>query len=254
MKFNAAIVRAPSPTFVNGLTSAGLGKPDHEMALQQHRAYVAALRHCGLKVHELPPDDRFPDSTFVEDTAVLAPDLAILMNPGAPSRRGEVEAIAAELKRHIPRIERVQQPGFADGGDVMMVGSHFYIGLSTRTNREGAQQIIDILHAHGLSGSMLDAGEALHLKSECAYIEFNNLVATARMAARREFDGLDKLLVDENEAYAANCLWVNGTVLVAKGYPKLSARIRSLEYSVLELDMSEFQKLDGGLSCLSLRF
>jgi dimethylargininase len=254
MQFTTAIVRPPAPSFVNGLTTSALGKPDHAKALDQHAAYVEALRACGLMVTVLDPDDRHPDSTFVEDTALVASDFAILTRPGAPSRRGEVEGIESALRKHFSNIERVVSPGTVDAGDIMMVGSHFYVGLSSRTNLDGANQILRILSSHGRTGSTVPLSDALHLKSAVSYIEFNNLVATERMAAESQFADMYKLVVPTEESYAANCLWINGTVLVASGHPTIKSRIQSFEYSVIELDMSEFQKLDGGLSCLSLRF
>lgn len=254
MRFTSAIVRPPSPTFVHGLTTSQLGKPEYAKALDQHAAYVDALQRCGLKVTTLDPDDRFPDSTFVEDTALVTADFAIITRPGAPSRQGEVEAIDDALRKHFKIVERVIAPGTVDAGDIMMVGTHFYIGLSSRTNLEGATQLIKILRAHGRTGSSVPLENALHLKSVVSYIEHNNLVVTSNMAVCQEFAELDKLIVPDDERYAANCLWVNGTVLVASGNPKLKSKIKSLEYPVIELDMSEFQKLDGGLSCLSLRF
>lgn len=254
MQFTTAIVRPPAPTFVNGLTTSQLGQPDYAKALDQHAAYVEALRRCGLKITTLDPDDRYPDSTFVEDTALVTADFAIITRPGAPSRQGEVEAIEAALRTRFTTIERVIAPGSVDAGDIMMVGTHFYIGLSSRTNLGGASQIIEILKAHGCTGSTVPLANALHLKSVVSYIEDNNLVVTSEFAVHPQFAGLDKLLVSDDERYAANCLWVNGTVLVASGFPKITSMIQSLEYSVIELDMSEFQKLDGGLSCLSLRF
>lgn len=254
MRFATAIVRPPAPSFVNGLTTSHLGPPDHAKALDQHAAYAEVLRSCGLSVIVLDPDDRYPDSTFVEDTALVTGDLAIITRPGAPSRRGEVEDIERVLRQHFRVIERVVAPGTVDAGDIMMVGTHFYIGLSSRTNLDGAKQIIGTLEANGRTGSTVPLSDALHLKSVVSCIEFNNLVATDEMSNEAQFADFQKLAVADDERYAANCLWINGTVLVAAGHPKIKSKIQSYEYSVVELDMSEFQKLDGGLSCLSLRF
>lgn len=254
MRFSSAIVKPPAPTFISGLTTSHLGDPDFSKALDQHAAYVEALKSCGLSVIVLDPDDRYPDSTFVEDTALVTGDLAIITRPGAPSRRGEVEDIERTLRQHFNVIGRVVAPGTVDAGDMMMVGAHFYIGLSSRTNIEGANQVIGVLEANGRTGSTVPLADALHLKSVVSYIELNNLVATEEMSTEAQFVNLEKLVVSADERYAANCLWINGTVLVAAGHPKTKSKIQSYEYSVIELDMSEFQKLDGGLSCLSLRF
>jgi len=254
MRFTKAIVRPPGPSVVNGLTSADLGPPDYEKALTQHSAYVRALRECGLDVTVLEPDDRHPDSTFVEDTALVTPPVAIMMRPGAPSRRGETEGIERVLNCLRAHVERVEPPGTADAGDIMMVEGHFYIGLSGRTNQEGASQIIRILRAYGLTSCTIPLKDVLHLKSGVSYMERNNLVAAGEFIGRSEFAQYRVIRVDDDERYAANCLWVNGTVLVASGYPKTKRAIEAHGYKTISLDVSEFRKLDGGLSCLSLRF
>ncbi len=161
---------------VNGLTTANLGLPDYEKALVQHAAYVQALKTCGLYVTVLPPDNNYPDSTFVEDTALVTSACAIIMRPGATSRRGETEEIETVLRGFYSTIERVRTPGTVDAGDIMMVGKHFYIGLSQRTNAVGAGQVIQILNKHGMTASTVPLKEALHLKSGTAYIENGYMV------------------------------------------------------------------------------
>lgn len=253
MTFTRAIVRPPGPSVVNGLTTADLGPVDYEKALAQHSAYVEALKECGLDVTVLEPDNAHPDSTFVEDTALVTDELAIVMRPGAPSRRGETADVERVIKGLRSRVERVEPPGTADAGDVMMVERHFYVGLSSRTNEEGARQIIKILCAHGMTGSTIRLQEVLHLKSGVAYIERGNLVAAGEFIGRPEFAKYRVIRVEDDERYAANCLWVNGTVLVASGYPKVKQAIEAHGYNTISLDMSELHKVDGGLSCLSLR-
>ncbi len=252
--YSKAIVRIPCPTMINGLTSADLGKPDYRKALVQHAAYVRALEQCGLEVTIMEPDDRFPDSTFVEDTALLTPRCAILTYPGAPSRRGEVESIEPVIAKFYANIERIRPQGTLDAGDVMMVGSHFYIGLSGRTSREGAGQLIAILQKYGLTGSAVPIGDMLHLKTGVAYLEHNNLLATGEFAHRQEFRDFNILRIEDDESYAANSLWINGTVIIPERYPKARKTIETAGYEIIEVDVSEFRKIDGGLSCLSLRF
>ena len=254
MEFTRAIVRPPGPSMIRGLTSANLGPPCYETALLQHGDYVRALEECGLKVTVLAPDNDHPDSTFVEDTALLTSECAIILRPGAPSRRGETETIRPILHEFFAHVEQVEPPGTAEGGDILMVGRHFYVGLSQRTNPEGAGQVIRILESHGLTGSTVPLKDLLHLKSAVAYLENNNLVVTGEMLARFESDRYEIIRVDDNEQYAANCLWLNGTVLVAAGYLKTRQAIDVQGYRTIALDVSEFRKLDGGLSCLSLRF
>lgn len=257
MRFTRAIVRPPAATFAEGLTTAGLGPPDLSLALAQHRAYVAALEACGLVVTTLPPDDRFPDSTFVEDTAVLARGLAVLCRPGAPSRLGEVEGIRPALAPFFRSFAEIEPPGTVDGGDVCEAGDHVFVGVSERTNEEGARQLAAHLSTRGLSSTLVDVRGIeglLHLKSGVAWLGGRTLVLSAPFPGRPELAGWDVLRVPDDEAYAANAVLVNGRVLLAAGYPGFEAAVRALGLPVVPLDVSEFRKLDGGLSCLSLRF
>ena len=254
MNFTRAIVREPGPSLANGITTANLGIPDYQLALTQHRAYVQALSICGLTVVTLPPDNDHPDSTFVEDTALLTPECAIIMRPGAAARREETGSIEYVVKEFFHTVEKVETPGTADAGDVLMVGDHYYIGLSQRTNPEGAAQIIKILESHGMTGSTIPLEHMLHLKSGVAFLEDSTMVVAGELKSRPEFNPYRLIQVDDDEAYAANCLWLNGTVLIPAGHPKTEALIRSHGYRTVSADVSEFQKLDGGLSCMSLRF
>ncbi len=252
--YKRAIVRTPGESMIRGLTTADLGLPDYKKALVQHADYIEALEECGLEVMVLGPDEQFPDSTFVEDTALLTKYCAIITNPGAPSRKGETAAIKDLLKGFYGEVEEVQAPGTVDGGDIMMVGSHFYIGLSERTNVNGAEQVIRFLEKYGLSGSMVELEETLHMKTGVAYLEQNNLIVCGEFLLKEEFKEFNLLEIAEDESYAANCIWVNDRVLIPKGYPKARETILGAGYITIEVEVSEFQKLDGGLSCLSLRF
>lgn len=252
--FKTAIVRKPGRSMLKGLTTAALGVPDYEKALGQHAEYIKALKECGLEVIVLDADEKYPDSTFVEDTALLTKDCAIITNPGALSRRGEIIKIKQVLKEHFSNIEEVQAPGTVEAGDIMMVGSDFYIGLSERTNKEGAEQVIEFLEKYGMRGFTVRLEEVLHLKTGVAYLEQNNLLACGEFLSKDEFKGFNILEIDKDESYAANCIWVNGTVLVPRGFPKVKQVIEAAGYVIKEIDTSEFRKLDGGLSCLSLRF
>jgi dimethylargininase len=257
VSFTHAIVRPPSATFVDGLTTAGLGLPDLPTALGQHAAYVAVLETCGLAVTSLPPDERFPDSTFVEDTAVLARGLAILCRPGAPSRAGEVESVRPAIEARFPTTAAIAAPGTVDGGDVCEAGDHVFIGVSERTNEEGARQLATHLATRGLGSTLVDVRGMpglLHLKSGIAWLGGRTLALTEPFASRPEFAGWTVLRVPPDEEYAANAVLVNGRVLLASGYPRFAAAVRALGLPAVPLDMSEFRKLDGGLSCLSLRF
>lgn len=254
MQFTKAIVCTPCERILEGLSSAGLGLPDYNLALQQHAQYVNALETCGLEVTILPPDNNFPDSTFVEDTALLTPAVAVITNPGAPSRSGELRKMGETITRFYDKIEYIRPPGTLDAGDVMMAGDHFFTGLSERTNAEGTNQLISILEAHGMSGSAIDISGMLHLKSGISYLENNTLLAVDALNEHPALSHFDIIPVPDEEAYAANSLWINGTVLVPEGYPETLQNIKQAGYNTIVLDMSEFRKLDGGLSCLSLRF
>ena len=252
--FTNAIVRKPGRSMIKGLTNAQLGIPDYHKALDQHEAYVSALMDCGLDVKALDADENFPDSTFVEDTALLTPDCAIIMNPGAISRRGEIRGMKKVVEDYYADIEEILLPGTVDAGDIMMVGNHFYIGISDRTNLNGAEQLIRLLNKYGMSGSVIKLEKVLHLKTGVAYLENNNLVACGEFVSNPEFRKFNILEIPEDESYAANCVWINDYILIPKGFPKAKQKIINAGYSIKELNMSEFQKLDGGLSCLSLRF
>jgi len=255
--FHRAIVRPPTENFADGLTTVDLGVPDFAKALEQHAAYGAALERCGLMVTRLSPDPRYPDATFVEDTAILTPSGAILTRPGAPSRAGEVAAIEPALRCFFPGLPRIEGPGTVDGGDVCEAGEHFFIGISARTNAEGARQLARHLAAFGYTSAEVDIREVpgiLHLKSGLAAFSERLLAVIGPLAGHPAFRSYERLEVDPAESYAANGVRVNDTLLVASGFPKFAAEVRRLGLSTIELDMSEFQKMDGGLSCLSLRF
>ena len=254
MKFSKAIVKIPCENMVNGLTTANLGKPDYKLALKQHEKYIEALQHCGLDVTILPFDNNYPDSTFVEDTALLTPECAIITMPGDPTRQGETESIKEAVSKYYNNIEQVNLPMTVDAGDIMMIGKHFYIGLSDRTNIEGANQVINILNKYRMSGSTIDINNMLHLKSGVNYLENNIIAVTEKLWDHNDLKDFDKIRVDNDEAYAANCLWLNGKVIVADGFPKIRNLIEKKGCEVITLCVSEFEKLDGGLSCLSLRF
>ena len=255
--FKYAVVRPPSTSYPQGITTADLGEPSLEDALEQHAAYCSALEKCGVALTILDPDPQFPDSTFVEDTAVLTRQSAILARPGASSRQGEVASIKPIISQHYDRLHTIQAPGTLDGGDICQAGDHFIIGLSERTNADGAQQLAAILEKDGFSSSFVDLSGLeglLHLKSGIAYLGDGRLVLIKDMEELATFEGYEILYVDRDENYAANCVRVNDFVLVAAGFPKFTEKLSGFGYQTLSLDVSEFQKMDGGLSCLSLRF
>ena len=253
--FKNAIVRRPGHSLVNGITSTPeLGKPDYGLTIKQHDAYIGALRFCGVEVTVLQADERFPDSCFVEDVAVCTKKFAVITNPGASSRKGEEKVIIEVIKKFYNNLEYIKEPGTLEGGDVMMVGDHFYIGLSKRTNREGAEQLIEVLKKYGMSGSIVETSEMLHLKSGLAYLEDNILLVTGEFINNLEFKKFNKIMIEEEEIYSANCIRVNDYVLVPAGSPETKEKIKAAGFKVIVVDTSEYRKVNGGLSCLSLRF
>jgi dimethylargininase len=255
--FQRAIVRIPGNNFAEGLTTVQLGAPRYDQVLQQHARYCDALRECGLSLTTLQADLAYPDSTFVEDTAVLTPRLGVLTRPGAHSREGEVAAIRQAISLFFPIPMEITAPGTLDGGDICEAENHFFLGLSHRTNEEGARQLATFLAREGYTSAVIDVrgmSSILHLKSGISYIGNRTLVVMDEMAANPLFQGYELIRVAAQESYAANCVRVNDRVLVPAGYPLLLADLAAHGFRPLELDMSEFQKMDGGLSCLSLRF
>ncbi len=253
--FTKAIVRKPARSLVNGITThPEFGKPDYELAVRQHDAYIRALERCGLAVQVLPALEEFPDSCFVEDVAVCTKRFALITRPGATSRTGEIEGIRGLLATHYQVIEEIKAPGTLEGGDVMMVGDRFYIGLSSRTNAEGCAQFIKALERNGCTGAGVRMPPTLHLKTGCSYMEENVLLVDAAFAGYPEFSAFRHIDIAPEETYSANCLRVNDYVIAPAGYPRALAAIKARGMKTMELDMSEYRKIDGGLSCLSLRF
>lgn len=253
--FKHALVRTPGRTLTQGITSAPeLGAPNYEKALKQHQDYIKALEACGVEVKILDANEQFPDACFIEDVAICTPSFAIVTSPGAPTRKGETQGIAEVLSDYYNIVERIQDPGTLEGGDVMMVKNHYYIGLSDRTNKEGAAQFISALERHGLQGSVIEMQEMLHLKTGLAYLEDNILLVAGEFTDKEEFRDFDRIEVPEDEGYAANCIRVNDYVLVPEGFAKTKEMIEKAGLKVITVDTSEYRKLDGGLSCLSLRF
>jgi dimethylargininase len=255
--FQHAIVRPPAKSFDQGLTTAGLGSPDFQLALAQHERYCQALQKCGLEVIRLEAKQDYPDSTFVEDVAVLTAGAAILTNPGAPSRKGEAALMRPVLSRYYQTIYPITPPGTLDGGDICEAGRHYFIGISERTNEEGGRQLAGFLAKEGFTSSFVyvrGIPGILHLKSGIAYLGDNRLVLIDAFIGMPQFEQYAVIRVDEAENYAANCVRVNDYVLAPLGYPKLHQSLEQCGYQVLAVDTSEYRKMDGGLSCLSLRF
>ncbi len=255
--FTRAIVRPPGPHFQDGLTTVNLGIPDVALALKQHEQYCQTLLQCGLNLIRLPANDGFPDSTFVEDVAVITPRGCILTLPGAASRAGEVATIKETLTDYFPDLFQIEAPGTLDGGDICDADGHYFIGISKRTNEAGAQQLADILLGMGYSTSMIDVRDIptiLHLKTGMTWLGDGRLAVNEVLAGHPALQGYELIHTAVGEEYAANCIRVNDDLIIAAGFPVFEKAVLALGYRVILVGMSEFSKQDGGLSCLSLRF
>ena len=247
-----AILRRPGPDFAAGLTTAGLGEPDPSRMLAQHAAYADALRALGLAVDVLDPLPGFPDAYFVEDVAVVVPELAVVARPGAPARRGEADAIVPVLARHRV-LARLEHPASLDGGDVLIAGRSVFIGLSARTNEDGAGQLARLLEPHGYRSRTMPVSTGLHLKSSVSWLGGEMLLVSDRFANQADLRAFRRIVVDATEEPACNSLLVNGTLLTPAGFPKTRRQLEETGLPVVELDVTEARKMDGGLTCMSLR-
>ena len=253
--FNHAIVRPPSRSCVHGLRAGDTGAPDYETFCIEHSQYVAALRNQGLEITELSSLEAFPDAVFVEDVALCLPQGAVLLRPGTPSRAGEVEASQDELTRACGSRLHSLQDGHVDGGDIMLTDREVIVGLSSRTNAPGASALERIIAPWGFRircGPTPDG--VLHFKSDSAYLGDNVVFCTQRLAATGVFDEYDIIETPLGEEGAANALRINDVVLIPAGYPETQRVLSSRGFVVEIIDISEAAKLDGGLSCMSLRF
>ena len=200
--------------------------------------------------------EEYPDSCFVEDVAVVAEKCAIITNPGADTRNGETADIIPAIKKFYSddQIGYIREPGTLEGGDVMKCGNTYYVGVSARTNEEGIKQFAEFFGKFGYEVTAVPLTEVLHLKTGVNYLENNKMLVSGEFTEKEVFAGYEKIVAPEEEAYGANCIWMNGTVIVPEGYPTVQKAVEDAGYPVITVDTSEFRKIDGGLSCLSLRF
>jgi dimethylargininase len=253
--FTHAIVREPGRSAVDGLREDKAQTLSFEKIAAEHRGYVAALRDLGLIVDVLPPLEAFPDSLFVEDPALVFPDGAILLRPGAPSREGEREPMRDVLKRHFPSVAELGETEFADGGDVLVTPQTVFIGLSKRTTRAGAQALAKHLRALGREARIAETPAGiLHFKTASSLLDETTILCTAAMAQSGVFEGFRRIVTPSGEEAAANALRVNGTALLGDRFPRTADLVRGHGFAVQTLAVSEIARLDAGLSCMSLRW
>jgi dimethylargininase len=250
MMYINAFVKPPAETYAVALTMEAQPRPvDLVLARQQHAAYVAKLRELGLKVTELAPDPAFPDSCFVQEVAFVCGGELIVTRPGAPSRRGEPEVMMDVLRSIGLPLKRVTEPALLDGGDVMLTEDKIYVGLSTRTNAEAVAQL-RALTKRDVIGVPLSAG--LHLLSSCTYLGDGRVLITPDCSSVKELEGFEQFVLSPQEVYAANVLALGKDVVMPAGFPHAESLLVEAGFRLHALDMSEFEKRDGGVTCLSL--
>lgn len=249
-----ALTRTISPSLTECLLTHMDREPiDVELAARQHDDYEQVLRDEGLDVLSLPAEPAMPDSVFVEDTAVVVDELAVITKPARPSRQPETESVAAVLGKY-RRLVRIEAPGTLEGGDVLRVGRTVYVGRSTRTNDAGIEQLRDFLGPLGYEVIAVDVGNCLHLKTACTDIGRGILLANPEWADMSAFRGLEVLPVDPGEEFAGNALRVNGTVVMPSSFPRTAAKVEERGFIVRPVDVSELQKAEAGLTCCSVLF
>ena len=226
---------------------------DPDAAARQHRGYCEALRACGARVVTLPPLEEFPDSVFVEDTSVVLEEVAVLTRPGVGSRRGEVSLIEPEVARLRP-VVRVEPPATLEGGDVLRLGRTLYVGLSQRTNAEGAAALGRLVAPHGYEVVTVEPRGCLHLKTGCSALDDETVLVNPEWVDAKVFRGREVVAVDASEPWAANVLSVGGTVCVDAAFPRTAEALAARGRDVRVVEVSEFAKAEGALTCMSLLF
>jgi dimethylargininase len=254
-EFTRAITRRPPATIINGLRAADIGTPDLTRMLADHAHYVATLKQTGADVIELSELEDFPDSVFVEDTALCLPQGAVMMRPGAPSRMGEVDEMEPALRKVYDNVRRINGPGHIEGGDILVTGREILVGRSDRTDAAGVAELADIVSDWGYQlREVFTPPGVLHFKTDCSLLDGETILATRRLDASGCFDGYRVLHTAEGEDAAANSIRFNQLVLCPAGFPRTAEMLNDAGYDVVEINNSECAKLDGGMSCLSLRF
>jgi dimethylargininase len=250
--FDRALVRRPSRSVVNGLRAVDAGDPTYDGVAAEHAAYVAALERAGLTVDVLPELEAFPDSVFVEDPALVFPDGAIVLRPGAATRLGEADALRPVLAERFERVLELAM-GYADGGDVLVMPETVMIGLSSRTDRRGAEALSACLAELGRQARIVTPPPGvLHFKTACSLLDEATILAAPALADA--FPGRRVLVTPEGEEAAANALRINEVVLVGAGFPRTLAMLDAAGFRTVPLQTSEIGRIDAGLSCMSLRW
>ncbi len=255
-RFTHAITRRPAASITHGLRAVDIGTPDLALMLGHHAAYIDALRDTGATVVELPALDAYPDSVFVEDTALCLPQGAVIMRPGAPSRLGEAAEMAPHLRtlyRHVVQISEADS--FIEGGDILVTEAEILVGRSARTNAAGIAELTRLVAPWGHTvREVRTPPGVLHFKTDCSLLDADTILSTKRLSASGCFAGYRVIDVPDGEEAAANTIRFNDLILTPAGFPKTRDAIAAAGFTVREIGNTECAKLDGGMSCLSLRF
>ena len=253
--FTHAIVKQPGASILDGLRAVDTGSPDIELFKQHHNDYIAALRSTGATVLELPATEDFPDSVFVEDSALCLPRGAITMRPGAPSRFGEAALMEPVLNSVYERVVQLAGPGHVEGGDILTTESEVLVGLSARTNIEGVNALRAILSDWGYALRIVETpADILHFKTDCSLLDETTILCTPKLAATGCFDNYKVIHTASGEEACANAIRFNELVIMPEGFPRTRDTLMAAGYNVHPIGNTEAAKIDGGMSCLSLRF
>ncbi len=255
-RFTHAICRLPAASISDGLRAVDTGTPDLTMMLTHHADYVAALRSTGADVTVLPALSDYPDSVFVEDTALCLPQGAVIMRPGAPTRLGEAAEMAPHLAALYGDLRRITgADSFIEGGDILVSETEVLVGRSARTNGAGIAELTGLVADWGWPVREVHTPPGvLHFKTDCSLMDGETVLSTRRLSASGCFQGYRVLDVAEGEEAAANAIRFNDLVIMPAGFPRTREVVERAGYTVREVGNSECAKLDGGMSCLSLRF
>lgn len=246
------LTREPSPRLAEAERTYREPEPvDVELARRQHRDFQRALRGLGMRVVEAPAAPESPDGVFVEDVAVVLEEVAVLARPGLAPRRREVAPVGRLLAEMKP-VRRIEAPATLEGGDVLKVDRDVWVGVSPRTNARGAAQLQSHLAEFGYSVHTVPVRGAVHLKTACTHVGRKTVLCNPAWVDTGALDALWKIRVDEEEPWAANTLLAGETVVMSEGSPRTADRLRESGRPVVEVDVSEFQKAEGGVSCLAL--
>ena len=253
-QFTHAIVRQPAKSIIKGLRAVDVGSPDYAQMISDHEDYIEALTFAGVEVIKLTALEKFPDGQFVEDTALCLPKATVLLRPSVPSRLGEVNEIAPKLRKLFKEVFEIEEPGHVEGGDILVAGKEILVGRSARTNTSGINQLSEIVTPLGHEvREVVTPSEILHFKTDCSLLGPNEILSTERLQSSGCFDGYQVINVADGEEAAANVIRVNDYVIMPAGFPKTKEILENHGYKVKAINNTQCAKLDGGMSCLSLR-